>query len=426
MKNKWDKIFIFLQIFIVISMIVLILYFQNSNITLNAVYDLKEGNIIPEEKNVVSLDYEPGLKKEISFSVLNEEHKNMKVFLTIEGDLNDSVSLYQNIVEFMPSEEAKSFNYIIKIDKVLEPGLHTARIIGLEIPNIGPGGEYVSSKSKIVTELKVYVPYPGKYLESGLDVWNAEQNSTADFKVIVINRGKQRIENANALIEIYTLLDEKITEFESETKPVDAIGKADLSAKWNVNVFPGDYIAKVNIFYDNENKTFEKKFSVGTRNLTVEGMLVNNFQLGGIAKIQILVENKWNQDLAGVYANLIVYNSENQVIVDIKSSPEDIVSLSKKELITYWDTSNIDEGEYKGKLTIKYEDKSTEKDLVLSVGQDSLNVFGTGYALRPRIIQGTTLTTIILVFVVLLLIVNLAWFVFFRRIIGKKKKNYSK
>jgi len=420
-NNRFDKYVVSLQVFLVLCLIGFIFYFQNSTITLNAVYDLKEGNIVPEEKNVVSLNYQYGLEKNISFSVLNEEHKNMKVFLTIEGDLNNSIALYQNLVEFLPSEESKSLIFQLSLNSNLEPGLHTARIIGLEIPNANPNEGYVSSKSKIVYEIKVYVPYPGKYVEGGLDVWNAEQNSTADFKVIAINRGKEKIENARALIGIYSLLDEKIAEIETDSKSIEALGESDLSAKWKVNVLSGDYIAKVNIIYDNQNKSFEKKFAIGIRNLSIEGMLVNNFQLGGIAKIQILVENKWNQDLKGVVANLIIYNSENQVLVDIKSSPEDIVSLNKKELITYWDTADIPEGEYKGKLIINYEDKSTEKDLVLSVGQDSLNVFGVGYAIRPKIMQESTLTTILLIVVVLLLVVNLAWFVFFRRMIGKKK-----
>lgn len=421
MKNRFDKYVIFLQGILVLCLITVILYFQNSSITLNAVYDLKEGNIIQDEKNVISLNYQSGLEKNISFSVLNEEHKNMKVFLTIEGDLNDSVALYQNIVEFLPSDLEKPLNLGLKLDRELEPGVHIARIMGLEIPNINSNEGYVSSKSRIVYEIKVYVPYPDKYVEGGLDVWNSEQNSTADFKVIAINRGKEKIENARALIGIYSLLNEKITEIETDSKPIEPLGESDLSGKWKVNVFSGDYIAKVVIIYDNQNKTFEKKFAVGIRNLSIEGMLVNNFQLGGIAKIQILVENKWNQNLKGVVANLVIYNPENQVMADIKSSPEDITPLNKKELITYWDTAKIPEGEYKGKLIINYEDKTTEKDLVLSVGQDSLNVFGVGYAIRPRIMQESTLTTILLIVVVLLLVVNLAWFVFFRRMIGKKK-----
>ena len=52
------------------------------------------------------------------------------------------------------------------------------------------------------------------------------------------------------------------------------------------NVPVGNYLAKVSVFYDGESKRFEKQFSVGEQFLTIESILVNNFQLGQIAKLQ--------------------------------------------------------------------------------------------------------------------------------------------
>ena len=70
---------------------------------------------------------------------------------------------------------------------------------------------------------------------------------------------------------------------------------------------------------------------------------------------------------------------------------------------------------------VNYGKKSTDKNLILKVSQDKLDVIGVGYAIRPRGGKGIDITTILLILVILLLIVNLAWFVFFKRITGKRK-----
>jgi hypothetical protein len=375
-----------------------------------------------------TFNYEPGLEKEVEFSVLNGEHKNIQVMLTVQGELNGSVTLYQGLVDFLPSEESKSFKFKFKVPEGIgnAPGLHTAEIVALEVPKANSQGTFVGATVAVVSQIHLYVAYPGKYLDADLNVLDAEQNGTATFIVPIINRGKLGIGSARAVIDIYTSLNEKIGSIETDTLAVDAGQRTELSAKWNVNYPSGNYNAKVTLFYDGETRSFEKAFGVGEQALTIESLLVNNFRLGEIAKLQILVENKWNQQLEGVLANLVVYNNENQIMADIKSATESVPALSKKELIAYWDTVGVNEGEYSGKLMVKYGQKSSDKNLVLKVTEDSLDIFGVGYAIRPKGGKGTSLTTILLILVILLLLVNLAWFVFFRRIIGKRnKKNQS-
>src|SRR3989338_499820 len=207
---------------------------------------------------------------------------------------------------------------------------------------------------------------------------------------------------------------EKKAIIETDALAIESGKRTELSGKWNVNVNSGNYIAKASVFYDGESKNLEKQFAVGTNMLSIESILVNNFQLGEIAKLQILVENKWNQELKTVFANLLVYNQESQIMADVKSAAEDIPALTKKELIAYWDTVGVEEGEYNGKLMVNYGKKSSDKNLILKVSQDKLDVIGVGYAIRPRGGKGIDITTILLILVILLLIVNLAWFVFFK------------
>jgi len=371
-----------------------------------------------------TIDYQQGLEKEVAFSVLNNEHKNMQVLLMVQGELNDSVTLFDSLVEFSASEESKQFKYKVKLpDRIAkDPGLHTAEIVALEIPKAGAGGTYIGATVAVVSQLHVQVPCPGKCIEADLNVFDAEENSTATFIVPVINRGKLGIGEVRASIEIYTPLNQKIATVETDYYPLEPGKRTELTGKWEVNVPRGDYLAKVTVFYDGESKAFEKKFSVGTQALTIESILVNNFQLGEIAKLQILVENKWNQELKSVFANLLVYNKDNQVMADVKSAAEDIPPLTKKELLAYWDTVGIEEGIYDGKLMVVYGEKSADKNLVLKVSENSLDITGVGYAIRPKGGKGVNITTILIVIVILLLVVNLAWFIFFSRFMKNRKE----
>lgn len=362
-----------------------------------------------------TLDYQSGLEKEISFSLLNNEHKNMQVLLTVQGELNNSVTLFDSLVEFQPSEESKQLKYKIKLPSDIEksPGLHSADIVALEVPKAGASGTYVGATVAVVSQLYVYVACPGKCIEADLNVLDAEQNGTSTFIVPVVNRGKLGIGEARAVIDIYTSMNEKINTIESDYMPISPGGRTELTAKWDVKVNPGTYLAKVSIFYDGETKNFEKQFGVGIQALSIESILVNNFKLGEIAKLQILVENKWNAELKNVFANLLVYNNDNQIMADIKSANENIPALSKKELIAYWDTIGVQQGEYNGKLMVRHGEKSSDKNLILKVSDNSLDIIGVGYAIRPNGGKGISLVNILIIVIVLLIIVNISWFIYF-------------
>ena len=391
-----------------------------------AVFSMPSADAIGITPGRTTIDFEPGLEKEIYFSVLNNEHKNMQVVFLLQGELNTSITLFDSSVEFMPSEESKQFRYKVKLPDRLEPGLHAGEIVAFEIPKSSAGGTYVGAAMAVVSQLYVYSACPGKCIDTSLNVLDAEQNSTATFIVPIINRGKVGIGEARAIIDIYTSLNERVDTIETDAWPIDAGARTELSAKWDVNVNAGNYLAKVTVFYDGESKSFEKEFGIGKNVLTIESILVHDFTLGEIAKLQILIENRWSQELKGVFANLLVYNKDSQVMADVKSAADDIPALSRKELVAYWDTVGVEEGIYEGKLMVKYGKKSADRNLVLKISENSLDISGVGYAIRPRGGKGIELSTILFVIVIILLVVNLAWFVFFRRLLGLKGKPKEK
>jgi hypothetical protein len=370
-----------------------------------------------------TLNFEKNLEKEIEITVLNNEHKSMKVLIMsrMEGELNSSITLFQDSLMFLPSEDKKNLKFKVKLPPEMSPGLHKGEIVALELPRSETDSDSIGATIAVVSLLHVYVSCPGKCIDADLTVLDSEQNSTATFIIPVLSRGKLGIGEVRAVIDIYSFND-KITTLETDYSSLASGERTEISAKWFVNVSTGDYRAKVTVLYDGETYNFEKLFTVGVKAVSIESILVNNFQLGEIAKLQILVENKWNKDIPGAYANLLVYDKGNEVMADIKSSTELLPSMAKKELIAYWDTVGVSEGEYSGKILVKYGQQTTDNNLVLKVSENSLDIFGVGYAIRPKSSnKASNITTILLVLVIILLVVNLSWFVFFKRFIGKKK-----
>ncbi|MDP2925079.1 MAG: hypothetical protein Q8N99_01780, partial [Nanoarchaeota archaeon] len=258
-----------------------------------------------------TLEYQKNFEREIDFSVLNNEHKDMEVFMMVQGELNSSVILYNSTAVFLPSEESKSFKARINIPDSIKdlPGIHSAEIVVMEIPK-SSGGGYVGAVISVISLVHIYVLYPGKYIEADLNVLDAEKDSNITFIVPIINRGKISIGNARASIDIYTALNEKVGSVESDSSQVKSGERSELTAKWLANVNQGNYLAKVTLFYDGETRTFEKQFAIGSQALSIESIMVNNFKLGDIANLEILVENKWSQELTSVFANLLIYNTD--------------------------------------------------------------------------------------------------------------------
>ncbi len=373
-----------------------------------------------------TINYEEGLQREIKFSVLNSEYKGMKVSLSVQGELKDYVKLSQDLVEFRTIDENKELTYTVNLPVSLKdkPGLHSAEIVALEDLKDEGEGTHIGATVAVLTQFYVYVPCPGKCIEADLEIVENGEGNPADLFIPVISRGKQKIDEIHAVIEIISVNGDKIDSIETNSASIDAGSRTELSGKWN-STKNGEYTAKIKVYYDGAVHEFSKTLNIGNSTVDIARVWVNNFNLGGIAKFNILVDNKWNKELKSVFANLVVFDKGHNSIADVKSSSEDIPALSTKELIAYWDTQGIEEGEYDGKLMIKYGQKSSDRSLVLRLSQNSLYIYGVGYAVSSYGDEGgLSVISILIILVAVLLIGNIAWFTIFR--LRKKSKNKKK
>ncbi|MFW6311737.1 MAG: hypothetical protein ACOC1K_05825, partial [Nanoarchaeota archaeon] len=375
-----------------------------------------------------TVNFKPGLSKDVSFSILNSEHKEMSVAFSVRGNLSEYIEFDQNSVEFSESEESKSFTYTINLpedyEEFGEPGTHKAEIVALELPKDIPedskeGPSFVASVA-VVTQLFVDVPYPDKYAEASIETISSPNEVV--FIIPVNNKGKLDIVESNAIIDIYNQENNKIKTLKTNTKSIDALKREDLSAEWDTSDVPsGKYTAKADVFYDDEVISLEKQFEVGQRALEIIEIDVDDFTLGEIAKFEALVENKWSEKIKKAYLNIIVYNEEDEVMADFKSPTYDIPSSRKEKMISYWDTAGVQEGTYDGKLILRYENNSDERNIQLKVSENDIEVIGiTGRAIVDDG-GGFSMTVLLGIVIALLVMINIIWFFIVKRLMDKRK-----
>ena len=145
--------------------------------------------VIPARTTV---DFESGLSTQVSFEVLNSEGKDMNLVLAVQGELGEYISLSSATAVISANEGSRTFTYNVNLPDKLEPGNHMGEVVVLELPAGGETSEaYVRATLAVITQLQVYVQYPGKYANSKMIIINADGNGdvTFIFPVVSVDEG---------------------------------------------------------------------------------------------------------------------------------------------------------------------------------------------------------------------------------------------
>jgi len=393
---------------------VVILIFIALIILSNNVYSL---GIVTTREN---FDFEPNAKFSGSFTVLNDENKDLRIFISAREEVAQYITLHDVIVTFKAEESQKSFIYELNLPTSFEkPGTHIGEIVVREIPKgAEQGGTFVGTTVAVVSEVKVRVPYPGKYAETKLEISKANVNEIVTFIVPVINLGEENIARAKGDISVLGPTSEELAKLETEEKAVKAKTTEELKTSWLAAVNPGVYHASLKVDYDGKFAQAEKNFFVGNMMIDILNVTVKDFRLGGIAKFSILMANRWNQPVDDIFAEIVIENDKGDQVAQIKSASTSIAALSQGELSAFWDTEGIAEGSYNAKLIIHYAGKTTEKQIKLAVALDRIDALlpgATARAVQKEAAQQIGRDTWLMILVFILLIVNIGWFIYMRR-----------
>ncbi len=372
-----------------------------------------------------TIDFESGAKKDVSFDVINSGGTDIKVVFSAQGDLAEYISLPVRESVILGSEKTKSFSYSLNLPSTLEPGLNTGEIIVSQLPTEGSSaGSQIIATLAVVTQVHLYVPYPGKYANAKMYVYGANVGEAVRIVIPVVSVGEFDLTSVSANVDIYSGAGERIDSFNIGPISVPSGTKKELVYDWVKNVPIGNYVAKASLIYDDGIINLEESFSVGSEELELQEINVKDFNLGEIAKLEMLVENKWSSEISEVYIETKILNDKGGVVSDFKSSSNDIDALSKQVFVSYWDTNGVLEGDYDAEVSIKYADKISEKGLKFKVSQNELVIVGLGYVISAEDSSGEidTIVIVLVVIIVLMVLINLLWFFLLRKkLMGGRK-----
>ena len=370
-----------------------------------------------------TMDFDPELSRSVSFEVINSGGTDIGLVMTTSGELGEYITLPVSNSEMTGDEKTKEFSYDLNLPRDLSPGLHIGEVFILQIPSSGDSsGASVLATLAVVTQVYVYVPYPGKFANADLVIYNANQGEKVNFVFPVVSAGEFDLTAVRANVEIFNKLDEKVGTFDTTTIGVPSGEKKEIVHGWVADVPIGEYRAVASLIYDEGTINLEKIFSVGSKDLELKSIEVNSFNLGEIVKLEMLVENKWSEPISGAFTQTIIRDSNGDTVSTFDSASYVIDALSKKVFVSYWDTAGVREGTYETEVSINYAEKSSKQNLKFEVSENDLTVIGLGYVISAEGVEDGGVDTIVLVLIiviVLLVLINLLWFFMLRKKLKK-------
>jgi len=175
------------------------------------------------------------------------------------------------------------------------------------------------------------------------------------------------------------------------------------------------------LIYDEGTINLEEIFTVGSKELELQEISVNGFSLGEIAKLEMLVENKWSEPISDAHIETKITNDEGDSVSSFESANYDIGALEKQVFVSYWDTAGVRAGTYDAEVSINYADKASKKNLQFQVEKNSLTVVGLGYVISNADDEGegNGLVVVLIIAIVFLVLINLLWFLLLRKRLKK-------
>ncbi|MGV8151671.1 MAG: hypothetical protein ACP5OG_01195 [Candidatus Nanoarchaeia archaeon] len=241
-----------------------------------------------------------------------------------------------------------------------------------------------------------------------------------EFIIPIENKKDADIIVAYANIQIFDHKNQEVSNITTNSIKISQNNRSELKARLS-GLSSGNYNARVLVFLDNENYGFSKIFEIEKKTLTFESIVVNDFKLGSLTTLDIVLENHLN-DSINALASMRILSLEGEDITELRSNPENIPANTIKKINLSWDTKNIGTGKYNAKLIVNYGEKYIERELVFNVYEDALEVAGVGYAVSSSNSSSGPTIYLVVFLVILLVIVNIMWMIIY----NKKKKNKDK
>ncbi len=320
------------------------------------------------------IHFEPGYTQENLYYVTNREQPYSSYDIIPyyrEGhDLSPYFTITPNRIDDVPDGSSRPFTVKIELpDKIEQPG-RSLTWIKIEMDKTQGGFRAYPS---VAVSYYVYVLHPTKYITWSFSAPNMNVNETKNFTVTLENLGEPTIQSVYADISIISLqANQTVATFRTNTKTnIKSWDEITLRGEFDsTGHTPGDYKGVAVLNFDGEKETNEANFRVGSKNVKILNF-TKSFVSEAINKFDIIIESAWNTKISNIYADLVVYDLEtNQELKKFKSLNTDLTPWTKKILEAYFDTTGLENGEYKIVITLKYEGARTVAEGIIRIDEN--------------------------------------------------------
>ncbi|MBT3582594.1 hypothetical protein HN924_03770 [Candidatus Woesearchaeota archaeon] len=291
-------------------------------------------------------NFQPNGVIEVSFRVMG--HNNIE---DVKIDLDGALKPYATMTEL---DENHRFWITVNLPEyIAEPGDHKLNILVYE-----DSSSYgaVGTRTEIVNEIKVFVPFDGKYIRlNSFIARNIAVGEKGTFVAAIQNLGNTKIDATYMDVDIYdNSTDELVDSLRSNIISLDSFMSNSIEAVWvDTPESNGIYYAKATIYYDGQNVEAEDDFRVGELLVEIFGFS-EELTKSKTQPFDITVESKWNSEVKDVYASVAINE------VEFKSFPVDLPPWESQTMTAYVDTSELKVGElYPVEITIYYVGKTS-------------------------------------------------------------------
>jgi hypothetical protein len=194
--------------------------------------------------------------------------------------------------------------------------------------------------------IKVDAPYPDRYLAVDLVVPSVNKGENVDVELRLLNLADDSI-FADYHVNVYSD-DVLIKSFDNDSVRIEPSRFLDLSFDFpTFGYSPGDYEVVAFVEYDGELRRFSNSFGIGEFSVGVLNYS-DEFLGGEVAGFEIGVRNLWNNDMVGVYADVLI---DDKVI--FSTVPISLNAWEESSLSGFFDTGRM-RGNVDGEIVLHY------------------------------------------------------------------------
>jgi hypothetical protein len=286
------------------------------------------------------VNFTPEYRGEFVFDFVVGGSSSMNLY--VEGGLAEYVSLDRKTVSGMQKVVA-TLDLPTNIE---EPGVNYIKI--------GANNE----NKDISGFIKVSVPYPNNYVGVNLKAPNANVGEDVLLELELFSLGDV---STDVFVNIEIYKEEELVEVLSVGNVKVFKGqRMFLNSSLSTREYSiGDYSARAIVSYDGREVVANNPFRLG-------GFLVEvvdhtkSFRENKIENFNIVVENSWNGNMKGVFADVNILGEDS---VDFVTSPVDLRVREIGTLSGFLDTSEIGVGEFEAEIVLHYGEE-TNSELV--------------------------------------------------------------